>query len=197
MPLPRTAQVNWVLESEVHNVDRTAEVSCIAVLDHIPCFVCGDTNGSLHLWSFRSPRRPVVLSSWQNERTHNLKYSPTVTFMVYLSEYHLLYTADDFGQLCTWDLSLILAKWLHRIVPVQTFPAQLVQLVVCARARASPRAPRGTLSRCRPRCLWRGVASALTGISPWPWGAQTASASVPAKLLLRRRSILYPGGGGG
>eukprot|EP00817_Percolomonadidae_sp_ATCC50343_P003652 CAMPEP_0117419020 /NCGR_PEP_ID=MMETSP0758-20121206/687_1 /TAXON_ID=63605 /ORGANISM="Percolomonas cosmopolitus, Strain AE-1 (ATCC 50343)" /LENGTH=688 /DNA_ID=CAMNT_0005199877 /DNA_START=354 /DNA_END=2420 /DNA_ORIENTATION=+ len=79
-------------------------ISCIRFLGTYPAFVCADSSGFLHLWTVKPYVYPNhKICSWRNYNDA-LKVTPQVTCIDFNPETNYLYTADDKGYVCVWDL---------------------------------------------------------------------------------------------
>jgi len=82
-------------------------ITCVKFLGTFPCFVCADTSGFLHLWTVKPYLYPYhKVCSWRNYNT-STKVTPSITCMEFHVENNYLYTGDEKGYICAWDLEPI------------------------------------------------------------------------------------------
>lgn len=76
-------------------------------LGTFPCFVCSDSTGFLHLWTVKPHHAPYrKVCSWRNYDI-STKITPMVTCMEFHNENFYLYTGDERGNICVWDMEPI------------------------------------------------------------------------------------------
>ena len=104
------------------------EVSCLCFLDSYPAFVCSDAAGGLNLWSVRPYLHPYhLILRWKNysDSTNFIPNVLCVSFVHFFANGErkcYLYTGDEKGNICIWDLSK--AIQLANLIPMK-YPIKL------------------------------------------------------------------------
>eukprot|EP01062_Namystynia_karyoxenos_P054041 TRINITY_DN4415_c1_g1_i1.p1 TRINITY_DN4415_c1_g1~~TRINITY_DN4415_c1_g1_i1.p1 ORF type:complete len:1847 (+),score=486.34 TRINITY_DN4415_c1_g1_i1:83-5542(+) len=101
----------WTKRCDCTNTPQNTEVTCIVALGPNSAFCSADAAGGLHCWQLPPPaeggqQAPARnIARWVNHHASaKVAYTPTVTHMAWLSQYCLLYTADDAGVINVYSL---------------------------------------------------------------------------------------------